>query len=114
MCCCKYCSKHGKRKGQAAALYEVLDGMESKDASAREHFGEGHEATKLGSKLCRACMTDTGEELCQNEVAHHTSRRPDHLGARPETCVHLCKTGLSIGVPSATREGGALGRGPVG
>ena len=35
MYCCNYCSKHGKRKGQAAALYEVLDDMESKDASAQ-------------------------------------------------------------------------------
>ena len=73
MDCCKYCSKHGKLKGQAAARYEVLDDMESKDANARPHFGKGYEATKLGSKLRRACMAEIGEELCQNEVAHHAS-----------------------------------------
>ena len=77
MCCCKYCSKHGKRKGQAAALYEVLDGMESKDANARAHFGEGCEATKLGSKLHRAFMAEIGEEMCQNEVAHHANGCPE-------------------------------------
>ena len=62
-----------KRKGQAAALYEVLDDMESKDASAREHFGDGYAPTKLGSKLHRAFMAEIGEEMCQNEVARHAN-----------------------------------------
>ena len=79
--------------------------MESKDASAREHFGEGYEATKLGSKLHRAFMAEIGEEMCQNEVAHHANGCPEYFCSRPEKWVYLYKKGLAIGVPSAARDG---------
>ena len=67
--------------------------MESKDASAREHFGEGYEATKLGGKLHRAFMAEIGEEMCQNEVAHHANRCPEYFCSRPEKWVYLLQEG---------------------
>ncbi len=102
----KYCSKHGKRKGQAAALYEVLDDMESGDASARENFGDDYAPTKLGSKLHRAFMAEIGEEMCQNEVAHHANKCPEYLWSRPEKWVYLYKKGLAIAMPAAKKERG--------
>ena len=114
MYCCKYCSKHGKRKGQAGALYEVLDGMDSKDASARAHFGDGYDATKLGSKLHRAFMSEIGEEMCQCEVAHHANGCPEYFCSRPEKWVHIYKKGLAISMSpaSASQWGSAIGHKP--
>ena len=34
-------------------------------------------ATKLGSKIHRAFLTEIGEELCQTEVAHHANGCPE-------------------------------------
>merc|ERR1712020_222924 len=84
MHCCKYCSKHSKRRGQASALYEVLEDMESKDANARGKFGDEYQPSKLGSKLHRAIMAEVSEEMGRTEVAHHAKRSPEYLCSRPE------------------------------
>ena len=102
MYCCKYCSKHSKRKGQSSILYEVIDEMEKKDENANKKFGDGFEEAKLGSKLHRAFMSEVGEEMCQMEVAHHANRGPAYLCSRPEKHVHLYKKALAIDVKHKT------------
>ena len=89
--CCKYCSKHSKRKGQGTVLYEVLDDMASKDASSKDKFGDDYQESKLGSKLHRAFMSEIGEEMSQTEVAHHANKAPEYLCSRPEKHVHFYK-----------------------
>ena len=96
MYCCKYCSKHGKRKGQASVLYEVLDDMERKDAYAQETFRDGYEKSKLGSKLHRMFMSEVGEEMCQAEVAHHANGCPEYLCSRPAKYVSFYKKLLGV------------------
>ena len=98
MYCCKYCSKHGKRQGQASVLYEVLDDMDSKDASAKNQHGDDYVETKLGSKLHRAFMAEIGEEMCQAEVAHHANKGPEYLCSRPQKYVHLYKQALAVNI----------------
>ena len=104
MYCCKYCSKHSKRKGQASVLYEVLDEMEHKDASARGKFGTDYEQSKLGNKLHRAFMAEVGEEMCQAEVAHHANRGPEYLCSRPEKYVHIYKKALAVSIQKQTQR----------
>ena len=104
MYCCKYCSKHGKRKGQASVLYEVLDDMTSKDTSAKEKFGDDYDKSKLGSKLHRAFMGEIGEEMSQAEVGHHANKAPEYLCSRPEKYVHFYKKALAISRPARGRH----------
>ncbi len=96
MYCCKYCSKHSKRKGQASVLYEVLDDMASKDANAQAKFGDDYQESVLGSKIHRAFMAEVGEEMCQAEVAHHANRCPEYLISRPVKHVHFYKKALAL------------------
>ena len=96
MYCCKYVSKHSKRLGTRAALFDVIDDMERKDASAKEKFGDDFEQSKLGSKLHRTFMAEIGEEMCQSEVAHHANRCPEYFCSRPEKQVHVYKKALAL------------------
>ena len=93
--CCKYCSKP-KRRGTKSALFDVMDEMSRKDASAKDKFGDTFEQSKLGSKIHRAFMAEVGEEMCQGEVAHHANRCPEYFCSRPEKQVHLYKKALGL------------------
>ena len=96
MYCCKYCAKHSKQMGTRAALYDVMDDMERKDANAKEKFGETYEPSKLGAKIHRTFMAEIGEEMCQAEVAHHANKCPEYLCSRPEKQIHLYKKALAL------------------
>ena len=102
--CCKYCSKHSKRKGHSSVLYELLDDMVGKDASAKEKFGDDFEHSKLGARLHRAFTAEIGEEMCQAEVAHHANKCPEYLCARPQKYVHLYKKALAISTRSKKKK----------
>ncbi len=56
--------------------HEVLEDMESKDASAREHFGDGYAPTKLDSKLHRALMAEIGEEMIEHTASQGIRSNP--------------------------------------
>ena len=96
MYCCKYCAKHSKRLGTRCALFDILDELESKDAYAKDQFGESFEQSKLGTKLHKAFMAEIGEEMCQAEVAHHANRCPEYFCSRPTKNVHLYKKALAL------------------
>ena len=85
-------------------LYEVLDDMASKDAGAKENFGDDYQESKLGSKLHRAFMSEIGEEMSQTEVAHHASKAPEYLCSRPEKHVHFYKKALALRHPPTKKE----------
>ena len=90
MYCCKHVSKP-KRKRTRTALYEVIEDMERKDASAKDKYGDDYEQSKLGGKIHRAFMAEVGEDMCQGEVAHHANKCPEYFCPRPEKQVHLYK-----------------------
>ena len=104
MYCCKYCAKHSKRLGTRAALFDVMDDMERRDASAKEKLGDDFEQSKLGSKLHRTFMAEVGEEMSQSEVAHHANRCPEYFISRPEKQVHLYKKALALDKEKKTRR----------
>jgi hypothetical protein len=80
-------------------LYEVLDDMAIKDASAKEKIGDDYQESKLGSKLHRAFMSEIGEEMNQTEVARHANKAPEYLCSRPEEHVHFYKKAVAMSHP---------------
>ena len=52
----------------------MLNGMSTKDAGAKEQYGDAVEESKVGTKLHRAFTAEVGEDMCQAEVAHHADK----------------------------------------
>ena len=97
---CKYCSKNKKLSGARQTLYDVLEDMEAKNKAASNKIAtaaadSGFEA-KLGPKLHKTFMAEIGEEMVQDEVAHHANKCPEYFCSRPVKYVHIYKKALGI------------------
>ena len=84
MYCCKYVSKP-KRKGTRTALYEVIEDMERKDASAKDNYGDDYEESKLGGKIHRAFMAEVGGKI--HRAFTPTNARDIFVHVRKSKCI---------------------------
>ena len=82
MYCCMACPKHHTGIGARKVLYDIVDNLSLKDLDGRDKHGEEWEHAKIGGHIHNAFMAETGDQMCQAEVAHHANRIPQFFVSR--------------------------------